>query len=108
MPAPEDMNQESRLMVLTALVEKLTGELKEVTGELRHTNETVQAMHSEAMLSRERLDVIGREIFTVDNASRIRTLEQQIRGLFALVGFLCLTLATRLAPAFFQYLTSGK
>lgn len=110
MPALEDEESdvESRLSVLASTVERLTEELKEVTQELRRTNESVQAQQTEARLVRERVDQIGREIWDRYNTSRVQSLELHVKGLYALVGFLVLTVAGRLAPVVYHFITNGN
>lgn len=102
------MPQNEEVAVLAAAVERLTKELEGVTVELRRTNDAVKEHNAEARLQRDRMDRIAGEVWAGDNSSRIRTLELHIRGLYALVGFVALTIAGRLLPAFYQYLTSGN
>jgi hypothetical protein len=108
MQGEEVIDVGSRVLLLIQTVEKLAENVTMVTDEMRRTNETVQRLHTDATVQKEKLDAISREIWTVDNSSRIRVLELKITGLFAMVGFLVLTVAGRLAPAMFHYIVTGK
>jgi chromosome segregation ATPase len=99
---------DSRLAVLSSSVDRLTSELEKVTTELRRTVDAMNAQQTEARVVRERLERLTGEVWDKDNASRIRTLELHIKGLYGLVGFLCLTVAGRLAPTIFHFIASGK
>jgi chromosome segregation ATPase len=109
MPHQEEVTDvENQLAVLAQRVGQLTAELEKVTTELRRTNDTVTAQQTEARLVRERLEWISSEVWDGQKASRIRTLELHVKGLYALVGFVVLTVAGKLAPTIFHFVTTGK
>jgi hypothetical protein len=89
-------NEDKRLERLVATVENVCNSLAEVTVELRATNESVNKMSLDLALMGQTVDNHGKEIFAGDNSSRIRTLEMQMRGVFALGGFIALTLGGNL------------
>lgn len=110
MPGQEDRPEDvdTRLGVLTTLVEHLTDGLKEATSELRRTNDSVQTLRSQSELFRERMDNMSREVWDKNNASRIQSLELHVKGLYALVLFIATAVAGKLAPDLFHYITNGK
>lgn len=81
---------------LVVTVENVCSNLAEATVELRATNESVNRMSLDLALMGQKVDNHGKEIFTAENSSRIRTLEMQMRGVFALGGFIALTLGGNL------------
>lgn len=104
----EEHELDTRLSVLASNVERMTEQLREVTHEMRRTNETVQAQQMEARLDRERMGTISREIWTRDNSSRIRSLELHVKGIQAMLGFLLLTVLGRLAPSIIHFFIAGN
>jgi hypothetical protein len=107
MPSTEDIDMESRVLLLVQTVEKLADNVTTVTDEMRRTNETVQRLHTDATVQKEKIDAMAREIWTMDNASRIRVLELKVAGVFWFLGVLTTVLMGKFAPMIFQYVT-GK
>ena len=104
----EGEDVESRIAVLASMVERQTQELKEVTVELRRTNDNLNAMSADARLDRERMGRLSGEVWAPDNSSRIRTLELHVKGLYALVGVLVTTVVARIAPAVIHFFVYGS
>lgn len=86
----EDMG--TRVERLVTTVEDVVKSLGELTTEMKATNKTIEAMNLQLALLGKTVDNHGREIFAGDSSSRIRTLEQQVKGLFALVAFVAVVL----------------
>lgn len=81
---------------LMATVDGLSQTLVELTGELRRTNESVQKMTLDVALLDQQVGTHAKEIYAGDNSSRIRTLELHVKGLYALFGFIAVTLGGQL------------
>lgn len=98
---------ETRFAVLVSNMERLTRSVEAMTEELRLTNSRVTTQDTEFRLSQQKLDRVFGELFTHDGASRTRVLELQIRGLFAMVSLLVMSIAGRFLPLVWDTLT-GK
>lgn len=77
---------------LVTTVEDVVKSVGELTAEMRTTNKTIEGMNLQLALMGKTVDSHGKEIFAGDNSSRIRTLELQVKGLFALTAFVAVAL----------------
>ncbi len=99
---------ETQFAVLCEKVDRLTDSVFECTSELRAQASRAAARDTEMKLFEDRLDRIMREVYTGDNASRIRVLELHVRGLYALVAFLCISIAGKYLPLVWGAIVAGK
>lgn len=103
-----DTSNNPEVAALTAVVENLATQVERVTQELRHTNETAQTQYAAFCVLKDQADRLNREIWTSDGASRLRTVELHIKGLYSMVGFVILLILGKLAPTIYEILAKGS
>jgi hypothetical protein len=84
------MELETRVALLVDRVGTLLTSVDRMTEELRHTNESVTGLHFAVRAQDESLARMRRELYTADDASRIRGLELRVKGLFTVCGFIAM------------------
>lgn len=94
----ETHEMDTRIALLVAQMERVVRSIDEVVAELRATNSQVAAQGVEFRLSQQRIEAMAKELYNASGASRVQVLELQVRGLWACVSLLLLSIAGKYLP----------